>query len=403
MTRIIFVDDEGYVLDGLRRMLHSRANTWDMLFITDPREALKTVEASFCNIVVSDLRMPEMDGSTLLRYVQRISPQTVRIALSGFADRKTTLHAISQVHQFLAKPCEPEELIHILERAANLGALLTNKRIARFLTGLNTIPSLNSLHREVIEQLETPETSAAHIGDIIARDAGMSSKILQLVNSAFFGLRHVVADPAHATVLLGLDMVHVLVLSIRIFDQFTQENLGAISVPRLWEHCVAVARLAKQIATIEQTSETLADHAFLAGLLHDVGKMVLSQYRPSGYEFASRLTERHNLTASQLEERIFGANHAEVCAYLMGLWGFTEPVINAIQLHHTPSHSPELEFSPLTAVHSANVLINTLMPDPSGLSNAELDMAYIERIGCVNHMPRWEELARKTLAKENAS
>ena len=399
MTRILFVDDEINVLHGLRRMLHPMAHDWDMVFLNSAQEALRALDAGFFDIIVSDLRMPGMDGIALLQEVRRRSPETVRIALSGYADRNATLRAVSQIHQFLAKPCDADGLKATLGRATTLGRLLTDERLKRFIARMSTLPSISTLHDEVVRELQLTETSAVIVGEIIARDAGMSSKVLQLVNSALFGLPQVISDPVYATVLLGLDTIELLVLSIKMFDQFTQENVGGLSVPAVWDHCVAVARLAKWIAIAECADDAIAERAFLGGLLHDIGKLVLAIHDPDRHQSVLNLSQGHPKTSVSLEDRILGGNHAEVGAYLMGLWGFSEAIIEAIYLHHTPSTSESADFGPLAAVHIANAMIHAL--EREGPSFHDLaDQAYLERLNVLGRIPVWQEMARQSIEKE---
>ncbi|HPO13875.1 MAG TPA: response regulator [Candidatus Hydrogenedentes bacterium] len=400
MIKILFVDDEPNVLDGLRRMLHSMAGVWDMRFLTDPFEALQAIQDCFFDIIVSDLRMPEMDGAVLLQEVRHRSPETVRIALSGYSDQASTLRAVSQMHQFLAKPCAPDELIAILNRATVLGNLLTNKRLKRILSEMESLPSLVTLYDDIVQELERPEPSAPFVGELIARDAAMSAKVLQLVNSALFGLPNIVSDPVHATLLLGLDTLHALVFSIKIFDQFTAETVGGLSVPDLWNHCVSVARLAKRIAMAQSAPDAVAETAFLGGLLHDIGKIVLATDTPELYANVLSESQHDHAAIISLEESALGGNHAEVGGYLMGLWGFSEPIIEAIYMHHDPAKSPSTSFGALAAVHVANGLCH-LLKEPEASLNNTIDHAFLERLGLNRQVPIWMDLATQTLGKEN--
>lgn len=344
--------------------------------------------------------MPEMDGAVLLQEVRHCSPETVRIALSGYSDQASTLRAVSQMHQFIAKPCAPDDLIDILNRAAVLGNLLTNTRLKRILSEMESLPSLATLYDEIVQELERPEPSAAMVGELIACDAAMSAKVLQLVNSALFGLPNIVSDPVHATLLLGLDTLHALVFSIRIFDQFTAETVGGLSVPELWNHCVAVARLAKRIALAQNAPDSVAEAAFLGGLLHDIGKIVLATDTPELYAKALSESRRDHASMISLEERALGGNHAEVGGYLMGLWGFSEPIIEAIYRHHDPAKSSFASFGALAAVHIANGLWHHMKEPDAPLKNT-IDHGFLERLGLKRQVPFWLDLAIQTLGKEN--
>jgi len=151
---------------------------WDMLFVNGGKAALDALEERDFDIVVSDLRMPQMDGVALLQEVRKRSPRTVRISLSGYSDKEMALRAVSEIHQFLSKPCEAEQLITTLERAIALSNLLSDERLKGLVSQMRTVPSLPALHDEVMRQLDAPDSSLRVIGKAMSQDGGMSSKAL---------------------------------------------------------------------------------------------------------------------------------------------------------------------------------------------------------------------------------
>ncbi len=396
--RILFVDDEPNILHGLRRMLHPMRDTWELTFADGGEQALAAMENAPFDIVVSDLRMPGMDGVRLLEEIRRRSPQTVRIALSGYADREATLRAATNIHQFLTKPCSAEHLIATLERACTLSSLLSESKLRALVAQMTSLPSLQNLVDDVVERLSHPDTSLAEVAELIGRDAGLSGRVLHLVNSSFFGVRHVVASPLHATVLLGLNAIKTLVLSVRLFQQFENGPLGGISLTDTWEHSVHVARAAKAIALYQECSEDLCEKTFLAGLLHDVGKLILASNLPESY--AAIVKEAHGDFDALLaaERSNLGATHGEVGAYLLGLWGFAEDIVEAIALHHEPVLSKSSELAPLAAVHVANSVINSLNAgeDPA----QRISVAFLERFQLGDRVTEWIRLVEQSETEE---
>lgn len=409
--RILFVDDEANALKGLERMLHASRSEWDIVFVCGGAKALTVLESSHFDIVVSDLRMPEVDGFAVLNAVRQRSPETVRIALSGHADRESTLRAMRQIHQFLAKPCDSETLKLTLRRALRLGEFLAEDRLRRLIAQMSTLPSLSSLYDSVVQELEEFGSSLRSIGETIERDPGMSTKVLQLANCAFFGLPQRVTSPVQATILLGAETLRILVLSVRIFEQFETEAPAGLVVSDVWQHSVLCARLAKRLAVAESASAEVAESAFLAGLLHDVGKLVLATNLPEKYHAVLRLAQGRLEATLALERRIIGATHGEVGAYLMGLWGFQEDVIEAIAWHHAPAEAPtdasapvDTEastarlFSPLAAVYIANRLLNE--DEDAGEATPPFEPRYLNESEMENRLPLWREMCRQTKEEE---
>ncbi|MCG3127769.1 MAG: hypothetical protein CHACPFDD_02641 [Phycisphaerae bacterium] len=391
-VRILFVDDEPRVLDGLRRMLREQRHAWELTFVESGAAALAELERAPFDMVVSDLRMPGMDGAALLSAVRERHPRIARVMLSGDCDRGMILRSVGPAHQFLAKPCEPDVLRQTVQRAVGLRALLHSDALEQVIASLEALPCLPEPYLRIQDELRAAEPSINHIGAIIVQDLAMTTKVLHVVNSAFFGLRRHVASPVDAAKLLGTETISSLVLSLQLFQHFSglcEANIEAIAA-----HSLRVATLARAICKTEQADRLLADHAFLAGLLHDAGKLVLAQSHPQLY--ASVSAREASESAASAEQRVFGVTHAEVAAYLYGLWGFSDSIVEAVALHHQPERLPDPAFGPLTAVYVADAL------DRRGDRPAEaaLDQAHLERIGKVQRVAAWAALADQQAQQE---
>ena len=273
--RILFVDDEQKVLQGLKRMLHSKRREWEMAFALGGKDALEILSQSPVDVLVSDMRMPEMDGVQLLTEVRKRYPETVRIALSGHSDRGMVFKTVQLAHQYLSKPCDAEILISTVSRTCALRDILAEGSLKALVSRVEALPSLPAHYNEMMQALQSPESSSREIGRIISKDMSMTAKILKTVNSAFFGLYRKVSSPSQAVSLLGIEMVRALAMSIRIFSQFDQTRFPYISLDDLWKHSLVTGSFAKVIARAEKQDETVVATAFTGGMLHDLGKLIL--------------------------------------------------------------------------------------------------------------------------------
>ena len=354
MKRILFVDDELNVLDGLRRMLRPMRNEWELAFASGGREALTMLAESHFDVVVSDMRMPDMDGAQLLSEVKQRYPQVIRIVLSGHSEEEAILRSVGPTHQYLAKPCDPEQLRNVIGRACALHELLGEDSLRELVSQMTTIPSLPATYTEIVAELQSPDASIKRIGEIVSKDVGMTAKILQLVNSAFFGLRRHVSDPSQAASFLGVDTLKSLVLSVHIFSQLQDAKIEGFCLETLWDHSAATGALAKRIAaSAGDDVEGLRDHSLMAGLLHDAGKLVIAANLPGKYASVLAVAEREQHELWVAEREILKNTHAEVGAYLLGLWGLPDPIVEAVAFHHNPRRCLGDGFTPLTAVHAA--------------------------------------------------
>lgn len=383
--RLLFVDDEGMVLDGLRRSLHGMRSEWEMCFVDSPAAALRALEHDPYDAIISDMRMPMMDGAELLERVKQGYPSIVRIVLSGQSSRASVLRSITPAHQFLSKPCDPGELVVRLSQAFEMRDLLSNQSLKTIVSRLRSLPSLPALYDELMAALRSKEASLVQIERIISKDIGMAAKILQLANSAFIGSRGRVSSLLHALTLIGTETVRTLVLSVHVFSQFEDNSGVAVYLPALWDHSAEVAALAQQIASSENCPKTIVEESFSAGLLHDIGKVVLLAEMPREY---GRILQINPGLMAALELEHLGCTHAQIGAYLVSIWGLPVPLVHAVAFHDCPSESAETQFSALTAVHAAEAISSSTDISPVH-REIELDLKYLERLGLRGKEAQW--------------
>ena len=398
--RILFVDDEIRVLQGLQRILHGLRHEWDMEFVESGSKAVEMMNQQPFDVVVSDMRMPGMNGAELLEKVMQIYPQTIRIVLSGHSDREMILKSVRTAHQYLSKPCDAETLKSTVIRASKLRELLKGNDIKTLISKMDTLPSLPSLYVEMMDELQSAESSVKNVGHIIEKDIGMSAKILQLVNSAFFGLPRHISNPAQAVSLLGLETVKALVLSVQVFSQFQQSNLKNLSLNLLWKHSMTVGHFSRKIYQNESSDKNFVGYALIAGMLHDIGKLVLVTNFPEKYDSIILLASKHEKALPEIEQNELGTTHAEVGAYILGLWGLPDLIVEAIAYHHAPSQCTEKEFTPLVTVHAANVMEHEMFPNRRMGQPPAIDSDYLVQLGITNKLAVWQKICEGAHIKE---
>jgi putative nucleotidyltransferase with HDIG domain len=357
---------------------------WEMAFVESGSAALDAFHLARqpFDVIVTDMRMPGMDGVELLK-------QIIRLILSGYGDKETTLRTVGLTHQYLSKPCDQETLKATLIHAYVLRDLLATDELKKLIAQMESLPSLPSLHTELMRELQSPDASIKEVGRIIFQDIGMTARILQLVNSPFFGLRRQISDPGQAVVLLGLETVKDLVFSIQVFAQFNPTRLSKAWLNSLQEHSLLVGTFARRIAEIEQVEKWWVDYAVTAGLLHDVGKLILATNLPEQYEATLAEAAEPGANLLEIERERFKATHAEVGAYLLGLWGLPDPVVEALAFHHIPMKKAPKRFSPLTAVHVANAMAHQFQPGGRIDAIVDVDAAYLAELGLEQRVPLW--------------
>ncbi|MES4786123.1 MAG: hypothetical protein C4294_10200, partial [Nitrospiraceae bacterium] len=310
--KILFVDDEPNVLNGLRRTPPSLEQEWGIAFATSGQEALAILSQDSYDVIITDMRMPDMDGGRLLSEVRVRHPHVVRVLLSDQSDLEAVLRSVSSAHQCLSKSCTPDLLRATVARACAVRDLLANDALRKLVSGMQTLPSLPALYREVMEELQSPDASIEKVGRIIAKDMGMVTKILQLVNSPFYGLRTHISSATQAVALLGLDTIKSLVLSMKVFSQFEGAHQSFFSLEVLWNHGMMVGRCAQIIAKEQGVDQRIMEDAFTAGLLHDVGLLVLATNLPTQYTDTLALIQDRGIPEWEAEREVLGATHGDI-------------------------------------------------------------------------------------------
>jgi HD-like signal output (HDOD) protein len=388
----LFVDDEPNILAGLRRMLRSLRHEIDCSFAESGREALEILATQHIDVIVSDMQMPGMDGAALLATVQEKYPMTIRIILSGQGGEAPALRTAGVVHQFLAKPTDPETLKEVLRRACALQDLMKNEQLKAVVSRIGKLPSIPTIYMELKNTLMNPDCSIGEVAAIIMKDMAMSAKVLQLVNSAFFGMYTNVTSPLHAVTLLGLDTIKAMVLGIGFFSTLQATASRSFSVDKLWNHCVTTAAFAKKIAQAETSNMQMVNNSFIAGIMHDIGKLLLFSCLHEPYSQALTIARKQYIPLYQAEQQIFNSDHANVGSYLVGLWGLPGPVMEAVAFHHQLDAYPNPSFCPALAVHAADVIYYELYPLRSVGQPPRLNYSYLELAGVRKHYPDWVAL-----------
>ncbi len=387
MNRILFVDDEPRVLSGLRRMLRSRQSEWHMEFVESAVAALQSMEAAPVDVIVTDFRMPGIDGGHLLSEVRRRYPDTARLILSGHTEEKDVTTVVSLAHQFLAKPCQSNELQSAVERALRLRRGLDGERIRAEVSGIGILPSPPSALHDLMAVLESPDCDVRALVRVLERDVALSTKVLQLVNSSFFALGARVTSLEAAVVRLGIHTIRSLILMEEIVEAF---EIGG-GVARDWleelnRHSLDVARLAWHLAEPDSR-----DDAFCAGLLHECGQLVFASCRPDLFVAHLRLRELEGRSLVELERDAFGVTHAQAGAYLLSLWGFPLEVVAAAAGHTNgdlPSTSEPHSLADIVQI--AHLLVSSEDSDPCGAAEAPpLDDDWLDKVGLLSEVWNW--------------
>ena len=400
--RVLFVDDEPQALEGLRHQLQPYRGKWEMVFVESGSQALAVLARDPVDVVVTDMHMPAMDGAALLQKTQELYPGAARIMLTAPSERDAAIRASPAVHQFLTKPCDPGVIENAIERVCDLRAHVSDAPVRQLVGRIGHLPPSPLVYSRLVLALAKDTTTIEEVAGILKQDMALCAKTLQLVNSAFFGLRRTVSEIEDAVAYLGFNTIKQVALAVEVFQSASARAKSKLSLGALRLHALLVGRISSQLLLDGPHRE----EAFVAGLLHDVGKVVLSVELPDHVGQVLLEMQRRGCSMYEAEQSVWGVTHAEVGGYLLGLWGLPYSIVEAVAHHHQPSRVDTHEFGLLAATHVADALLNEVA-DPGWAGNvgggSSLDAGFAASVGITERLPEWTTAARELVATESAA
>jgi HD-like signal output (HDOD) protein/CheY-like chemotaxis protein len=354
-VRVLFVDDEERVLEGLERALMGVIDDdCELAFASSGGEALELLAAEPFDVVVTDMRMPVMDGAALLQRVHALHPDTVRLILSGQMEAEAALRASTHAHQFLSKPSTAESIYALLRSTNRLRTLMASKVFRGAVGRVDQLPPLPEVYRVLQVELERPEVALRRVATVIERDPALVAKLLKIANSAFFGGPRKITSLNDAVTRLGVGVIQGLALAT-VFDQ-QDRRVERAGLGQLHDHSLEVAMVARTIAP------SLGDVSFTAALLADTGKLVLGLGVPDDCTAVWDRATAEGRPSHEAERAAWGVDHPAIGAYLLALWGLPEEIVDAVARHHDPADTgPWLPAS--AAVRIATAIVDGEAPD----------------------------------------
>ncbi len=400
---ILFVDDNENVVSGITRQLRPYRNEWQLFFAGNGKQALELMTQQPIDLIVSDMIMPVMRGDELLKIVSKQYPATVRMILSGYADEETLKSCLEVAHQYLSKPCSAEMLREVITQVFKIQNCVSNPRIIAGIGDINRLPSLPKIYHELTAAIAKETTTSQDIAGIFSRDMVLSAKLLQLVNSPYFGINRKISDLSEAINLIGVKKLHNLVLSVHVKTAFPVDNPKMERyMEYLWQDAARTSDLALLISLSEQQPEDRPHQAYLGGLLHNMGLLIFMSRGGGKLDELMELIKTTQTPVSELETLVFGFSRSEAAAYVLSLWKIPPRIIEAILLQKNPNESDYDGINALTAVHvAASLLRPSVMDGYDRLFEINLDPGYLQRINKLDRLPDWQLLAEKVLKHHN--
>ncbi|MCP4566663.1 MAG: HDOD domain-containing protein [FCB group bacterium] len=379
--RILFVNRENTAHSKLTDLLINSTEEWVSNSAADCEQALAILaEDGPFDVVISEMEGPGIDGIDMLKTIRELYPGTTRYIVSDSDNREAITRAMAYAHQCVPRSIPVDKFAKLIDNSLGIRKILSDKNLLDRISAIDSLPSPPEIYKKLVGEFQSENVTIQKISDIIKQDVGITAKLLQIVNSAYFGLQTHVESPMHAVNLLGLDTVKSVVMAAGTFNQLKADNLPGFSCEAIYDRSMAVGAGARLTATAFGLDRRESDSALMAGMLHDVGKLVMLGYFPDELMEAAKISQEKKITLHAAEKEVLGVSDAQMGAYLLSLWGLPDSILEAVALHYDPNQTPSPIINTLTTVHLAYALdydqINNVRDDKL----SAVDLEYLDQL-----------------------
>lgn len=392
--KVMLLDPHGEYLNWPKKLQKTHQN-WEVFCIDDPETLISRLEIDHYDAIIISSAVKDYTELSVLRRAQEVSPSILRFQLgSKLETPKEIAQKVELTHRIFPDPSNIEKIAETIEYLFKITRLINRPTLKHFISQNKRLPAAPTTYKDLTQELSSDTTDARKIGAIVEQDPALSAKIIQLVNSSYFGLPRQISHIPEAVSIIGIRMLRGLALSSQTSDIYPpHKNWKYFSFEKVNQRSLLVARLARDICQDIGTDKGIMEQAFLGGLLHDVGILVMASQDPASYLKVLQYSVKEEKPLHAAERKITGVYHGEVGAALMALWNIPALTVEAILFHPIPFLSKDQSFQPLTAVHVADALIPPVWQHKTSQMNSQLSEAYLERIGHLNDLHRWKLIA----------
>jgi len=385
MNSVLFVDDEPLMRELYTNLANVLGPDFQIRTVSGGTEALEVLATQSVDIIVSDLSMPQMAGGEFLTTVERLYPETMRVVISGVGDELAVARCLMYGHRYFQKPLQLKEIADLVRRISRHGKVLRSDRVKKIVGRSDVLPTPPETYLRLTELLQNANSPLEEVARIIESDPGLTARLLQVVNSAAFGYGGKLSTVEDAVQVAGVEVVRSLLLALqaRSFAENRLKNKQLLNT--FWQHSIETGARCRLLARAERLNLTEQETCFTAGLLHDVGKLVLAASEEKIYGDLVAAAVRDGVPVFERELDVYGATHADIGAYLLGLWGLPDTIIHPVERHHNLGADRGRGFTPVLCVHLAQNLL------PTARRAEKVNLQFLQECGLQARLPQWEE------------
>lgn len=399
VVRILFVG-QWDVREELAATFGTQPNRWSVDFAATGTDALEKLQAQTYDAVVTEIELAGVTAVDLLGQVKERSPLALRFVLSASSNHQALICALGAAHQIVGKPCKPAVLEKLIVNSLAMRMLLNDDRLHARIAQIDKLPVLPSIYNQLVKEMKSESVSVRRVADLIRGDIAITARVLQIINSAHFGMSRRVESVLQAVNLLGLDIIKTLVLTSGVFSQFEESGLPGFLLDEIYSHSLAVGTGAQHLANAMGLSNRQAEEALTAGALHDIGKLVLVTNFETEARQIVKSVQQQQLPLHEAERQVLGVSHCEIGAHLLSLWGLSDQILEAVAFHENPQSAAQPTLGVLTAVHLANAFDHDQRASLDDRRSTTADVDYLGQVGLSSQTAQLRALMASDRKKE---
>lgn len=394
--KVAMLDDECRYTNWSKEV-HSSKFSWEFIRFDSKESLLRLLEEQICDAVMIPCTMRAQVDIEFMTRISNIQPNAVRIFLGAeFWNAKNKAKAADIAHRIYPNEVKVEEVGDSLEYQTKLLKVLNRSSLQKYVSKVGCLPTPPKLYTQLTDAVTSEMADLTEISAIVEQSPAVVAQVMKQVNSAFFGFNRTITDLKEAILMLGVRNLRSLVLSSQLNDQFkSNQNWDYFSFEQLNQRSLLVARLSQAICRRAGANKVTQDQAFLAGLLHDLGILIMASHDAEQYKKILNYSVKKQKPTYLVEKAAFGFFHGEVAGALLALWNLPPQVIEAVMFHHVPHLSKDTSFSPLTAVHIADAMLPSVHVEGDCDLASSLSLRYLDQVGVMEEVPQWRIVANE--------
>jgi len=400
MNRLLLVDEDNEFLAAIQGSSFRSPPSSTLSIANSFTEALDLIKSQFYDAVFVNARVPCKNCSQLLETVKQLYPDSTRVVLSNQSSSEMVRSSNVIAHHYIQKPCDIEQFANIVTRVSATRDALSSPGLRSFISRLASIPAMSEHVVMLVKELDSSDPSIRKICEQLQGEAKMASKVLQLVNSNLFGCPRKFKSILDATLYLGIDMLKPLLIVEHMFNGLST-TVSARQLRSIHAHRMLTGYLAKIIATHEGLTPTEIGNAYMGGMLHDVGTVVMMSLSPSVCDHIKEYCEFTGCSQVEAELHLFGTTHPQVGGYILNSWDLPFTVIESVVESHDASSRLLTGNTIADIVYAANILSRHFQTNGRYIST-EQGFSSLGNASARSTVKRWANLAISILSDSRA-